>query len=304
VGKLDLALVKFTSSKNYPIAKIADSRTVKEGETVHNSGFPIPSISNSQQRNYFFLTSQITARGRGENLGYDLFLSGSPRPGMSGGPILNDQGKVIGIYGKAEFGRSESALARDGVQGIPTEKFTNLISNIQWDNTTGNNISPRTESTPVTFQKLEALLKAGKWRDADLETWNLMLKLTKRELTKREQERWLRLEDVKNFPKQELRKMDQLWVKYSNGKFGFSVQKQIWLELGGKLDGESDWDTFTKLGLRVGWKKNYEWLHYDSFTFSTNALRGHLPLGMGMGCGGVWGEWIELCWSSFLFSRL
>jgi hypothetical protein len=223
---------------------------------------------------------------------------------MSGGPILNDQGKVIGIYGKAEFGRSESALARDGVQGIPTEKFTNLISNIQWDNTTGNNISPRTESTPVTFQKLEALLKAGKWRDADLETWNLMLKLTKRELTKREQERWLRLEDVKNFPKQELRKMDQLWVKYSNGKFGFSVQKQIWLELGGKLDGESDWDTFTKLGLRVGWKKNYEWLHYDSFTFSTNALRGHLPLGMGMGCGGVWGEWIELCWSSFLFSRL
>jgi hypothetical protein len=127
VGKLDLALVKFTSSKNYPIAKIADSRTVKEGETVHNSGFPIPSISNSQQRNYFFLTSQITARGRGENLGYDLFLSGSPRPGMSGGPILNDQGKVIGIYGKAEFGISESALARDGVQGIPTEKWPGYL---------------------------------------------------------------------------------------------------------------------------------------------------------------------------------
>ena len=127
VGKLDLALVKFTSSKNYPIAKIADSRTVKEGETVHNSGFPIPSISNSQQRNYFFLTSQITARGRGENLGYDLFLSGSPRPGMSGGPILNDQGEVIGIYGKAEFGISESALARDGVQGIPTEKWPGYL---------------------------------------------------------------------------------------------------------------------------------------------------------------------------------
>ncbi len=77
LGKLDLALVRFTSSKNYPIAKIADSRTVKEGETVHNSGFPIPSISNNQQRNYFFITAQITSRGRGENLGYDLFLSGN-----------------------------------------------------------------------------------------------------------------------------------------------------------------------------------------------------------------------------------
>lgn len=274
VGKLDLALVRFTSSQNYPLAKIADSRTVKEGATVYNSGFPIPSISNSQQRNYFFLTSQITARGRGENLGYDLFLSGSPRPGMSGGPILNDQGEVIGIYGKAEFGISESALARDGVQGIPTEKFPNLISNIQNNtqaNTPRNNPSPTNEPTPVIFQNLEALLKAGKWREADLETWELMKKLTKRE-----REGWLRLEDVKNFPRQELRKMDQLWVKYSNGKFGFSVQKQIWLDLGGKLDGEYDWDTFTKLGSRVGWRI-IKWLSYDSYTFSTNALPGHLP---------------------------
>ncbi|WP_162501980.1 GUN4 domain-containing protein, partial [Sphaerospermopsis reniformis] len=280
VGKLDLALVRFTSSQNYPLANIADSRTVKEGATVYNSGFPIPSNTNSQQRKYFFLTSQITARGTGENLGYDLFLSASPRPGMSGGPILNDQGEVIGIYGKAEFGRSEGGLARDGVQGIPTEKFPNLISNIQNNipdntqaNTPRNNPSPSTESTPVIFQKLEALLKAGKWKDADLETSNLMLKLTKRE-----REGWLRVEDVKNFPRQELRKMDQLWVKYSNGKFGFSVQKQIWLESGGKLDGEPDWDTYQKLGDRVGWRNNNKWLSYDSYTFSKyNAPQGHLP---------------------------
>jgi hypothetical protein len=293
VGKLDLALVRFTSSKNYPIAKIADSRTVKEGATVYNSGFPVPSISNNQQRNYFFITAQITSRGKGENLGYDLFLSGSPRPGMSGGPILNDQGEVIGIYGKAEFGISESALARDGVQGIPTEKFPNLISNIPDNiqaNTPRNNPSPRTEPTPVIFQKLETLLKEEKWRDADVETWNLMLKLTKRE-----QEGWLRVEDVKNFPRQELRKMDQLWVKYSKGKFGFSVQKQIWLDLGGKLDGEPDWDTFVKLSDRVGWRKNNEWLSYDNYTFSTNAPQGHLP-----SLGGGWeGESY-----SFLFSRL
>jgi serine protease Do len=331
VGKLDLALVKFTSSKNYPIAKIADSRTVREGSTVYYTGFPAEKAN--QPRNYRFIPAPITGR-RQDKEGYELSYNGPPLQGMSGGPVLNEEGLLIAIHGKAETrpiiieGIQRTEIV--GVQGIPTEKFPNLISIIQNNtqnntqaNTTGNNpsprtepkpvtlantprnnISPRTESTPVTFQKLEALLKAGKWRDADLETWNLMLKLTKRELTKREQERWLRLEDVKNFPKQELRKMDQLWVKYSNGKFGFSVQKQIWLELGGKLDGESDWDTFTKLGLRVGWKKNYEWLHYDSFTFSTNALRGHLPLGMGMGCGGVWGEWIELCWSSFLFSRL
>jgi hypothetical protein len=170
-----------------------------------------------------------------------------------------------------------------------------------WDNTTGNNPSPRTESKPVTlantppnnpsatneptpaiFQKLESLLQAGKWRDADLETWELMKKLTKRE-----QEGWLRVEDVKNFPRQELRKMDQLWVKYSNGKFGFSVQKQIWLDLGGKLDGKPDYDTYVKLGDRVGWRKNDTWLSYDSYTFSTNALRGHLPVSPPGVAGGV-----------------
>ena len=150
--------------------------------------------------------------------------------------------------------------------------------------------SATTESTPVTFQNLEALLQAGKWRDADLETWELMKKLTKRE-----QEGWLRLEDLKNFPRQELRKMDQLWVKYSNGKFGFSVQKQIWLELGGKLDGEPDYDTYKKLGSRVGWRKNDAWLSYDDYTFSTNALPGHLPSSFDVDGGGE---------GTFLFSRL
>ncbi|MFN5895246.1 MAG: trypsin-like peptidase domain-containing protein, partial [Dolichospermum sp.] len=50
LGKLDLALVKFTSSKNYPLAKIADSQTVKEGATVYNLDFlfPLKQIINSE----------------------------------------------------------------------------------------------------------------------------------------------------------------------------------------------------------------------------------------------------------------
>ncbi|QSV56526.1 MAG: trypsin-like serine protease [Dolichospermum sp. UKL201] len=302
VGKLDLALVRFTSSKNYPIAKIADSRTVKEGATVYYAGFPAE--TTNQPRNYRFIRADITGRSQNQE-GYELSYNGSALPGMSGGPVLNEEGLLIAIHGKAE---TQSIIIQGvqrteivGVQGIPTEKFTNLISNIQ-DNTQAiqaifeaiiqaniprNNPSPTNEPKPVTFQKLEAFLKAGKWRDADLETWQLMKKLTKRE-----QEGWLRLEDVKNFPRQELRKMDQLWVKYSNGKFGFSVQKQIWLELGGKLDGKPDWDTFRKLGSRVGWRKNNEWLSYDSYTFSTNALPGHLPNFLERGIGevgeGVW----------------
>ncbi|MDB9372324.1 GUN4 domain-containing protein [Nodularia sphaerocarpa] len=130
-------------------------------------------------------------------------------------------------------------------------------------------------STPVMFQKLETLLQAGKWKDADLETWELMKKVTKRE-----KEGELKKEDYQNFPKKELQIMDQLWLKYSNGKFGFSVQKQIWLELGGKYNGQHyDMNTFLKLVERVGWRRNRTNLSYNDFTFSTNAPRGHLPTG-------------------------
>jgi hypothetical protein len=304
VGKLDLALVRFTSSKNYPIAKIADSRTVKEGSTVYYAGFPAE--TTNQPRNYRFIRADITGRSQNQE-GYELSYNGSALPGMSGGPVLNEEGLLIAIHGKAE---TQSIIIQGvqrteivGVQGIPTEKFPNLISNIQWDNTTGNNPSPRTESKPVTlantprnnispkneptpaiFQKLESLLKAGKWRDADLETWQLMKKLTKRE-----QRGWLRLEDVKNFPRQELRKMDQLWVKYSNGKFGFSVQKQIWLDLEGKFG--TNYGTYVKLGDRVGWRRDNEWLSYDSYIFSTHALAlpGHLPAPNAL----LWGAWVN-----------
>ncbi|MFM6271124.1 MAG: GUN4 domain-containing protein, partial [Dolichospermum sp.] len=296
LGKLDLALVRFTSSKNYPVAKIADSRTVKEGARVYYAGFPA-----TDPRNYRFIPADVTGR-RQDKEGYELSYSGPALDGMSGGPVLNEDGFVIAIHGQAETRtiRIEGVPTTNivGVLGIPTEKFPNLISNIQNnipDNTQvnipGNNSSSRTESTPVIFQKLEALLKARKWQDADLETWELMKKLTNRE-----QEGWLRVEDVKNFPRQELRKMDQLWVKYSNGKFGFSVQKQIWLELGGKLDGEPDLETYRKLGSRVGWRQNGKWLSYDSYTFSTNAPSGHLPLG----AGDSWFVW----WGDILFSLL
>ena len=49
-----------------------------------------------------------------------------------------------------------------------------------------------------------------------------------------------------NFPCDDLRTIDQLWVHYSNGKFGFSVQKKIYMdELGGTRDYDKKiWEEF------------------------------------------------------------
>jgi hypothetical protein len=80
----------------------------------------------------------------------------------------------------------------------------------------------------VDYRQLDRLLASGQWKEADEETKNKML-----EAAGRTEERWLRSEDIDRFPCEDLRTIDQLWVKYSNGRFGFSVQKRIYESLGG-----------------------------------------------------------------------
>ncbi len=116
------------------------------------------------------------------------------------------------------------------------------------------------------------LLAAGKWKEADRETERCMLKVARRE-----KEDWLREGDIDNFPCEDLRTIDQLWVKYSNGKFGFSVQKQIYQSLGGTRQYDSKiWEAF---GDKVGWRQGGSWLYYSDLTFSLDThYMGHLPL--------------------------
>lgn len=125
-------------------------------------------------------------------------------------------------------------------------------------------------SIPSRYNTLTYLLASQQWREADEETYQVMLNVAN------SKKGYLDIEDIENFPVDELRIIDQLWVDYSNGHFGFSVQKQIWLDCGGKI-GKYDSKAYYKFGDRIGWRKDGEWLSYSDFTFNTNALLGHLP---------------------------
>ena len=129
---------------------------------------------------------------------------------------------------------------------------------------------PLVSAVGVDYTKLRDLLVAKDWKEADLETDKRML-----EVAGRESQGWLRVEDVENFPCQDLGTIDKLWVKYSGGKFGFSVQKQIYQDLGGTKDyDEKVWESF---GDKVGWRKGGSWLSYSNLTFSQGHYMGHLP---------------------------
>jgi hypothetical protein len=124
----------------------------------------------------------------------------------------------------------------------------------------------------IDYSELAELLKQQKWKEADELTHKVML-----EVANRSSEGWLRVEDIDNFPCEDLRTIDGLWVDNSKGRFGFSVQAKIYRELGGTREyNEKVWNAF---GDRIGWRVRGSWTYYNDVTFDLKALQGHLPRG-------------------------
>ena len=124
------------------------------------------------------------------------------------------------------------------------------------------------------YQQLEQYLKNGQWKEADRETYRLML-----ETVNKEAGELLEPEDIENFPCEDLHVLDGLWVSYSKGKFGFSVQKKIYFELGGTKEYKRE--VWIKFGGRVGWYnlKTDRWLEDMRYELLNTTRVGHLPNG-------------------------
>ncbi|WP_242056452.1 MULTISPECIES: GUN4 domain-containing protein [unclassified Nostoc] len=141
-----------------------------------------------------------------------------------------------------------------------------------------NSISPREQQGEpntlesekgIDYTRLNDLLKAENWKEADTETYRVMIQA----VGKKDSD-YFTIDELLNFPCTDLRTIDRLWVKYSNGQFGFSVQKEIYLSVGGKADGKYDKEAWEKFGDRVGWRVTT----LEDVTFDTSFSRGHLPL--------------------------
>jgi eukaryotic-like serine/threonine-protein kinase len=105
----------------------------------------------------------------------------------------------------------------------------------------------------IDYSQLERLLRERKWVEADQITIHLILEILDRQV-----EGWISLDDIKNISCSDLQTIDQLWVSYSRGRFGFSVQAQIWQSLkDNSAPTKKTWDDFAQ---RVGWHINILWL--------------------------------------------
>ena len=129
---------------------------------------------------------------------------------------------------------------------------------------------PLKSAVGVEYTKLRDLLAAHKWREADEETYQVMLKAAGRQ-----KEGWLRMNDIDNFPMEDLYTTNKLWVFYSKGHFGFSIQKRIYQDKRGTT--EYNLEVRQRIGHMVGWRVDGNWINYDDFNFSLKAEKEHLP---------------------------
>jgi hypothetical protein len=123
------------------------------------------------------------------------------------------------------------------------------------------------------------------------------------QVSDREKEGWLDIESIQAFPSVDLNTINQRWLKYSEGRFGFSLQKWLYLDSGGNPDGLNDADAWGKFGQRVKWNIGGKWISYKQLGFYTSAPDGHLPVLWG---GNGWRSDcanIDLDAISVLFSR-
>ncbi|MBW4658885.1 MAG: GUN4 domain-containing protein [Drouetiella hepatica Uher 2000/2452] len=163
-------------------------------------------------------------------------------------------------------------------------------------------IPPSTSSaqTPLRYAQLEKHLENQEWKEADKETYRLMITTVGKK-----KGQYFNRADLDTFPFEDLRTLDQLWVKYSktpdypDGKWGFSIQKQIWQECGYPTDdNDNDWRRF---GTRVGWRKGNNWVSYDNLSFDLEkSLIGELPVWRFR----LWGSFVRLGSFSSLIQRL
>jgi hypothetical protein len=159
------------------------------------------------------------------------------------------------------------------------------------------------QARQIDYINLERLLQQQNFRAADEVTYQVMLAVAKREIKGD-----LDVKSIDNFPCRDLCTIDKLWVKYSTGKFGFSVQKRIYQGLGGTRNYDRKiWYAWAD---KVVWKTESSWLYTKrfypamNFTYDMEAPEGHLPTPR------VYQHWASTLWFEeaakglILFSRV
>ena len=131
---LDLAIVTFKSNMAYPTATFGDPEYAAAGATVYVSGFPL-SVDVNSDREHEFTTGMITSVRETANEGYAMRYQALTRRGMSGGPVFDTSGHLVGIHGQGDVigsVKNESSTIPESLKtgfnaAIPIDSFLDYL---------------------------------------------------------------------------------------------------------------------------------------------------------------------------------
>eukprot|EP00798_Chlamydomonas_sp_ICE-L_P009834 gene9834-7718_t len=156
------------------------------------------------------------------------------------------------------FGSSSSGLSGLSGGAPKVEESKPTLENVELKSTVG-----------MDYSVLRDCLQEQDFRKADDETRALLIKLAGEDAEKRG---WVYWSEVKMISDDDFQTMDNLWTVSSNGKFGFSVQKDLFRQ------NKKRWPKFFK---QINWVQG-EFTDYrkwpSEFIYSLETTKGHLPL--------------------------
>jgi len=100
----DLAVVTFNSAESYPVVTLGDSEQATVGTEIFVFGYPAipPSRKDQTERNFEFVPGYVTSRLPTHSDGYTLRYNAVTKGGMSGGPVFDGEGRVVGVHGEGD----------------------------------------------------------------------------------------------------------------------------------------------------------------------------------------------------------
>jgi tetratricopeptide (TPR) repeat protein len=164
LGKVDLAVLTFSSTNSYELALTGDAKSVSSGSNVYVSGFPLPTDA-VPMRIFRYLKGYVIANSTlPMPNGYQLLYENKTLPGMSGGAVLDDQGQLIGIHGAGEtdIAMSEQkglAVKTGHNQAVPTTYYEKYYSDTSED--TAASKTSRQQTTIEISKSAEKYFDSG-----------------------------------------------------------------------------------------------------------------------------------------------
>jgi tetratricopeptide (TPR) repeat protein len=129
--EIDLVVFQFTSDRDYRLATLANYELADE-QFIFASGWPDPKFVGKRER--FFNVGKVLPKAISPlfkifppSFGYELIYTSVTYGGMSGGPVLDTEGRVIGIHGQNEGEKIKEVRVAIGFSlAIPITTFLQL----------------------------------------------------------------------------------------------------------------------------------------------------------------------------------